>query len=138
MAQKKVRRRIIQNDPFNSGSAFVSTGGITTITKDITGLTDLDLTGQAGELIVNLTSSNATETLNTISNYTNVRKITLRPAVGLTVTVNDCNALGGGTNIYLFGPLIACQGSAKGFVTLDKRGTDWYEYTGVDQYNPAG
>lgn len=135
--KNKIRRRILVNDQFNSAASSSVTGGITTITKDITGITDLDLTGYSGELIVNLTSTNATETLYTISNYTNVRKITLRPENGLVVTVYDTNGLGGGNNIYLNANFKVPDGNYNGFLELTKRNTtDWYETNFIDQYNP--
>lgn len=135
--KNKIRRRILVNDQFNSAASSTVTGGITTITKDITGITALDLTGQSGELIVNLTSSNATETLYSITNYTNVRKITLRPENGLVVTVYDTNGLGGGFNIYLNSATKVPDGNYNGFLELTKRNTtDFYETNFIDQYNP--
>lgn len=133
---KVVRSKIIVNDQFNSAASASVTGGITTVDKVITGLTDLDLTGYSGELIVNLISANANEILYSISNYTNVRKITLRPENGLVVTVYDTNGLGGGYNIYLNAATKVPDGNLKGFLELTKRGTDWYETNFIDQYNP--
>lgn len=134
--KNKIRRRILVNDQFNS-AASSSSSGVTTITKNITSLTDLDLTGQSGELIVNLTSTNATESLSNISNHTNVTKITLRPENGLVVTVYDNNGLGGVYNIYLNAATKVPDGNYNGFLELTKRGTDWYETNFIDQYNPA-
>jgi len=55
---------------------------------DITGLTTIDI-GTNAELvgIYNLTSSNATETINLISNFPTLFPFTLKPETGLTVTV---------------------------------------------------
>lgn len=57
-------------------------------TLDITGLTTIDI-GTNAELvgIYNLTSSNATETVNLISNFPTLFPFTLKPAAGLVVTV---------------------------------------------------
>lgn len=57
-------------------------------TIDITGLTTIDIgtnTEQVG--IYNLTSGNATETINLISNFPTLFPFTLKPETGLTVTI---------------------------------------------------
>lgn len=54
---------------------------------DITGLTTLDLSATEEVGIYNLTSSNATETINLISNFPTLFPFTLKPETGLTVTI---------------------------------------------------
>lgn len=56
-------------------------------TVDITGLTTLDFTGLHIYGIVNLTSTNPTESLDTFTNFQANHGVTLRPASGLTLTI---------------------------------------------------
>ena len=58
-------------------------------TIDITGLTTLDCTAAWGQYrgVYNLTSTNATEAIDTITNPPTLFPFTLRPAAGLTLTI---------------------------------------------------
>lgn len=55
-------------------------------TLDITGLTTIDLSSVADADIVNLTSTNATETVDSIIGATDNKTVRLQPESGLTVT----------------------------------------------------
>lgn len=113
----------------------------TTITYDLTSSTNMDLTGNTGELIVNVISTGSNETLATFANFTNVTKITLRPANGLTLAVTSDSS--GGAGIAgaprLVAPTITIFGSFSGYLEMTKRtvttkNVGFYQTGSVDQY----
>jgi len=121
----------------NSESSQGGGGGqVTTINYDLTGTNDIDLSSYTGELIINLSNSSApaAATLNTLSNFTNVTKITIRPVAALTLTVNDA-LTSGLPSIKLNAPSLVVYGPYTGFLTLEKRGSAFYQTAYVDQYN---
>lgn len=115
-----------------------SSGGggapVTEIDYNLATGTDIDLTGYSGEMIINVSNgANPTGTLNTISNASNVTKITIRPISSLTLTVNDGNAA---TNPKLNAPTLVVYGLYHGFLELSARLNKFYQTNYIDQYNP--
>lgn len=95
------------------------------------GVTDtIDCTGLSGEYIFNLTDI-GTKTLNHITNFTNITKLTVIAPTGLTLTVNDLT-ISGGTEIKLVTGTLTI--SPLGFLELTKRGSIFYQTNSIDQY----
>lgn len=122
-----------------SVTEIISSGAIvaplpTTVTEITYDLVDSDTINLAnlysGELIINLTTTGMSSTLNSIINYTNVTKITIRPTPALNpLTVND-----GGT-LRLYAPALSVFGMKDGFLELSKRNSKLYQTNYIDQYN---
>ncbi len=121
--------KIFQGPGAGSGSGGGGSS-VTTISYDMSGLTNIDLTGQTGELIINITSGSAAQNLNSFSNYAAVTKITLRPAAGIVLTVID-----GDPSINLSAPTLDVNGTLDGFLELTKRSASFYQTNYLDQYN---
>ena len=81
----------IANKTLSEGISYaVSELGASNIksTNDISGLTTVDFSGEKTYVgIYNLTSSNASEALDTITNFPTQFQFTLKPAAGLTLTI---------------------------------------------------
>lgn len=103
--------------------------GITTSTLVITGLTNIDLTGLSGTVILILQSTNPSEIINSFSNFTNVDIIYLCPRNTLDITINN----GGGT-IRCAGASMPCYGANAGYMQLTKRSNIFYQTQYQDQY----
>lgn len=105
-------------------------------TIDITGLDDIDMTGNTLNGIINLTSTNPTETINTISNAATLFPYIFRPEPGLLITWNDVltNPL---ANLKLQGPALTTDGTNFGYLELQRRtiAGNFYGREYVDQYN---
>jgi hypothetical protein len=115
-------------------------GTVTEYTEVLTaGNNTIDLSGRTGELIINLTSGSSTPIIVDFTNYTNVTKITLRPAntAGLVVTVQD-RFFSGNNSIALNAPTLDIYGPQSGFLELTKRtvvgSTLFWQTNYIDQY----
>ncbi len=119
---------------FESGWGFDQFGEATI---DITGLTALNLASYNGYSVINLTSSNATESLTQINGVTGKQKIILRPESGLIVTFGDKNnALIASGNIHLAGEQLVVDGTWYGFLEVQLRAGEMYQTSSIDSYNP--
>lgn len=107
----------------NSGSG--GSGGAVTSDLDITDLTTAALPSAD---IVNLTSSNATETIDSCSGGSDNQQWELRPASGLTVTVTFTAAASAAAG-DIVGPTadIELDGSKGDYIKIVKRGTKYYQ-----------
>lgn len=114
-------------------SAFLPSG-LRVVTIDITGLNGIDLTGLKGSVIINLTSSNTTETINALSNIAaGLDFIWLCPSLTLTLTVNDKSVSGG--NIRVYNSTVAMIGAKEGSLQLMQRASGkFYQQNYIDQY----
>lgn len=99
------------NFPFN----------VSETTLDITGLDYIDLTGIDNYGIVNLTSSNPSETVVRILNSTTNAPKVFRPASGLEVIFEDLNLLSVGANMKMPNDSIAINGTGFGYITIQRR-----------------
>ncbi|MES2287547.1 MAG: hypothetical protein V4547_17770 [Bacteroidota bacterium] len=124
----------------SDASSGGSTPTVTTIDYDLTGSDTMDLTGYTGELIVNVSSTNPTETLRIITASQSVNKITLRPedilGGGFLLTVEDAASAPLVNNIKLNAPSLPVYGQYLGFLTIERRGAKYIFQTNyIDQYN---
>lgn len=95
---------------------------ITETTIDITGLTTIDMTGKTGYGIINLTSSNATETIYLITNCSINQEYVFRPESGLTITWQDQSVDSFVTsNLKLSAPNLVTVGDNNGYIALQRR-----------------
>lgn len=110
---------------------------VTQITKDITSVTDIDLSAYSGIVIIELTSSNAAEDLISFSNDSNVTEVILRPN-SFDLSIHDVTDQPG--NFKLAAPVLTLIGNAGGFIHLQKRtrvnlgGTLFFQINYIDQY----
>lgn len=116
--------------------SFFGTGSTLTVaTIDITGLNTIDMTGITAD-IINLTSSNGTEIINSISNYSKANGIIqFRPSATLDVTWNDISI--GGGNLKLAATPIVILGTKYGFIEVQRRvisGAKFCLIKMIDQY----
>lgn len=97
-------------------------------TIDITGLTTIDLTAAGYQGIIHLTSSNATETVNLISNIPSIYPYKLYPAAGLTLTLTGSPVATAAVNEIILPTLT---------VVLNGDNGDWIELQsdGVTSYS---
>jgi len=100
-------------------------------TIDITGKTDIDLTGESAN-IINLFSSNTTEAIDTITGIVNPSRLYLRPVSGLNVTFNDASINSG--NIHLWSTGLTAIGSKSGYLKVETRASEFYQNEFIDQY----
>jgi hypothetical protein len=111
-------------------------------TIDITGLTEIDMTGKTNFGIINLTSGNAVEFITKITNCSENHEYVFRPAPGLTITWADqSDPMLALPNLKLSAPLLVTDGSNYGYVTLQRRNVTFDGITGyffdigfLDQY----
>lgn len=105
---------------------------------DITGLSVIDMSGSEYADIVNLVSSNATETITRIINTLSNKTIVFRPASGLSIDFNNKSAGVPNSNLRLFAATQTPNGTKQGFIALQKRTvgstTDFYETSFIDEY----
>lgn len=119
------------------GTGAGGSGTVTTINVDLTGNVTgiINLAGQSGNLIINVTTTDANKTVNGFINATLVDGIVLRPDATLApLTTNDAITSGNPT-IKLNAPTLPVYGNFKGFLQLEKRGTVFYQIDYIDQYN---
>jgi hypothetical protein len=111
---------------------------LTETTIDITGLTTINLTGLNNFGIINLTSSNPTETINIISNISTTQNYIFYPAAGLAVTFNDLSIGGIGANLKLAAPSLTADGTYFGYLSIQKRTAlgNCFQTGFLDVYNP--
>lgn len=100
-------------------------------TIDITGLTDINLTGETAN-IINLISSNVTEQIDTITGYTGPGRLYLRPSITLNLTVNDASVNAG--NIHLYTTALTAFGTKRGYLKVETRNSEFYQNEFIDQY----
>jgi len=128
--------KIYQGPGGGGSSSPVPTGGETAI--DITGLSTIDMTGNTNFSVINLTSSNATETINIISNITDLLEREFRPANGLTITWNDKTVAPPvpAPNLKTQAPSVDTLGTQKGYIRFKARVVAGDQYSGLylDQY----
>lgn len=91
-----------------------------TATINITGLTVIDMTNVEYADIVVLTSNNAAESINAITNTLSNKNIIFRPASGLIVTFNN-KSVTVGSNLILYAEQQIPNGTKFGFIELRKR-----------------
>jgi len=111
-----------------------SSGGVTVLTVDITGQSTINLIGLSGAIEMNLTSTNPTEEIKSIVGFTNVNSLTLMPATGLDIEIQD-EAITTTGNIKVSNITQQfCYGDDFGFMELMKRGSKFYQKNYIDQY----
>lgn len=108
-----------------------------TATIDITGLTVIDMTNVEYADIVVLTSSNAAESIDAITNTLSNKNIIFRPESGLIVTFNNKSATVG-SNLILYAEQQIPNGTKFGFIELRKRSyaaaIGFFETNFMDEY----
>lgn len=129
--KNKIRKKIIINEAYRSGSSSSST--LTETTIDITGLSTIDLTAASGYDIINLTSTNPIETILGLTGYATNKNFTLRPAVGLTLSFADDQVT---FLMRLISPSVLIDGTNYGYIEFQKRGSRYYQKQFMDSYNP--
>ena len=89
---------------------------------DITGLTTLDITAANNYCgIINVTSSNATETIDTISNIPTNFPFTLKPASGLALTLTGTAVAGAvAGDIVLSSASVVLDGTNGDYIQLNE------------------
>ncbi len=122
----------------NTAWTPASGGGTTETTIDITGLTTIDLSGFNNFSVINLTSTNPTETINIISNVNTTQNYIFYPEVGLAVTFNDLSIGGVGANLKLAAPSLTADGTYYGYLSIQKRSVlgNCFQTGFLDIYNP--
>ena len=105
------------------------------ITVDITGLDTIDISSAIAP-VINLISSNPSETIDFIINIPTDCIIELRPESGLDVTFNDASVNSG--NLHLRAPSLICYGTKFGYLQLKTHSRivgDLFEKEYIDQLN---
>ena len=102
-------------------SIFKPLDEVNAISVSITGLTTIDLTNYKHVGTIYLTSSNATETIDSII-LTHTYPVILRPAIGLTITFNATSTpLASANQIALFSITYSCNGTKAEHLKVQKR-----------------
>lgn len=129
----------IYNGPGGSGSGGSGGGSGLEVTIDITGLLVIDMATYLNYTYINLTSSNANETINRVININNTRYYEFRPANGLTISWNDLSVAPPvpTPNLRLAAPTIDTIGTGKGYLGLRARvaGSNLFQTEYLDQYS---
>lgn len=125
-------------NPFLTKNDQTVYNAVSQTTLDITGMTILNMSGLLNYGIVNLTSSNSTETINIVSNLSSTDAYKFQPKSTLVVTFNDKTIGGAGANLKLAAPSLVADGSNGGYLVIQKRETsgDAYQTEFLDTYNP--
>lgn len=127
--------KVLTSNGGGQGTWLLPLGNMSEVDIDITGSSNLNL-NTVTEGIINLKSTNPTETLNTVSNYSGQGKFILRPQSGLTLTVNDASVAAG--NMRLDASTKVIVGSKQGFIELQQRSLSaaikFYQTSFIDQY----
>jgi hypothetical protein len=108
-------------------NASGGSGGSGTIlqegTLDITGLTTIDLTSVSDKDVVNLTSTNSAETIDSITGIASGKVVRLQPASGLTVTFTGTSvASAGAGDIVLPTSDFVANGTHRDYLSIVKEG----------------
>lgn len=109
---------------------------VTTI--DITGLTVIDMTNVEYADIVNLMSTNGSETIHRVINDFSNKPIIFLPKTGLSIEFRNKSVLSPNSNLRLYAAAQIANGTKQGFIELRKRvvgtSTDFYETNFMDEY----
>lgn len=102
----------------------------------LAGSAQIDLTLYSGDVILNIIDG-TDQTLNKLVNFSNVTKLTLRPRIGIDLTINDGSVLPF-VSMKLAAPTLVCKGTNFGFLEMTKRndGTQdqFFQTNFIDQY----
>lgn len=105
---------------------------------NISAATAINMTSIGTARIVNLSSSNATETIDNITNFSDNARLYFRARPGLDVTFNDASVAGG--NMHLMAPSLTIIGDKWGIILFETRVNpingfkEFYQLTFIDQY----
>lgn len=119
----------------NSGgkiNASVLPSVITVVNINITGAPSIDLGTLSGTVYANLTSANASETIDSVVNFSGIDFVYFFPKSTLNVTFNDASVNGG--NMKLNAPTLTPIGGKLGFLKLMQRNSLMFEESFIDQY----
>jgi uncharacterized surface anchored protein len=114
----------IRDDVTSGGSGGSGGGVLTSGTLDITGLTTIDLSSVSDNDIVNLTSTNPTETIDSITVIATGKIVRLQPETGLAVTfTGTAVASAGAGDIVLPTSNFVANGTKRDYLSVTKDGS---------------
>ncbi len=129
--------KFVNNDlaELNKSIGNITTGqNVNAVTIDITGQTVIDMSGKEYAGVVNLTSGNPAETIRTLTNTLSNKNIIFRPSPGLSVDFKNKDVGHAGSNLRLYAADQIANGTKQGFISLQKRGADFFETNFMDEY----